>query len=208
MKRVAINNRSNIIIVLLVLVCILIAITTCIIYRYKMYNLLISKPKTENYVDCTDDLAGLTDYYNANGIGQMQISGSRLYDNGARDAMIYIDGINSIPDANTSMLMIIDYLEAGEAPLFNDTFYLHICMLCGGETITNNRASMIEFELELSNPSATTVYLQEESIISSIGYENVPLDVEVVNVNATNELTLEELTVLEQNYPDADYALP
>ena len=67
---------------------------------------------------------------------------------------------------------------------------------------------MIEFELELSNPSATTVYLQEESIISSIGYENVPLDVEIVNVNATNELTLEELTVLEQNYPDADYALP
>lgn len=177
-------------------------------YRYKTNNLLISKPEQDYYVDCTDDLQGLADYYNANGVGQMQIQGAREYDNGSRDAMIYIDGICNIPEANSSILLIRDYLEKNEEQFFDDAFYMHICLQGIGDDATESLAAMIEFNFEISDPIIETVYLQEGIIINSKDYECVSLPVAIVNVSACDELTEEEFYVLERNYPEADYVLP
>ena len=159
-------------------------------------------------MDCTDDLQGLIDYYNVNGVGQMQIQGARMYDNGSRDAMIYIDGVCNIPEANSSILLIRDYLQNNEEQFFDNEFYIHICFLGVGEDTTENLASMIEINFEISDPVVETVYLQEGSIINSEYNECVPLDVDIVNINVPIKLTSEEYTVLEQNYPNANYALP
>lgn len=207
MKKSVISIRRRIIIVLLGII-VSIAIITCLIYRYNTNHLLISKPKQENYVDCTEELEGLSDYYNACGIGQMQIQGARKYDNGSRDAMIYIDGICNIPEANSSILLIRDYLEKNEEQFFDDAFYMHICLQGIGDDATESLAAMIEFNFEISDPIIETVYLQEGIIINSKDYECVSLPVAIVNVSACNELTEEEFYVLERNYPEADYVLP
>lgn len=206
MKKTEICSRRFITVLLVIIV--LATITTYLLYRCKTYNLLIDKPKQEKYVDCTDDLQGLIDYYNVNGVGQMQIQGARMYDNGSRDAMIYIDGVCNIPEANSSILLIRDYLQNNEEQFFDNEFYIHICFLGVGEDTTENLASMIEINFEISDPVVETVYLQEGSIINSEYNECVPLDVDIVNINVPIKLTSEEYTVLEQNYPNANYALP
>lgn len=206
MKKTEICSRRLITVLLVIIV--LATIATYLLYRCKTYNLLIDKPKQEKYVDCTDDLQGLIDYYNVNGVGQMQIQGARMYDNGSRDAMIYIDGVCNIPEANSSILLIRDYLQNNEEQFFDNEFYIHICFLGVGEDTTENLASMIEINFEISDPVVETVYLQEGSIINSEYNECVPLDVDIVNINVPIKLTSEEYTVLEQNYPNANYALP
>ena len=188
------------------LICTILIISIVILvikYGYPTYLLWVSQPKPDNYIDCTDDLSGLADYYNRYGIGRMQIQSASLYDTGERGAVLYIFGVNNIPEANSAALVIREYFENYGEQFYDNKFVLNIYMMTEGPVSEDEQFAAFEICFDLSEPDCATVSLGKGTLINSINLDSIPLNVSIVHIYSSDELTDEELETIESNYPNA-----
>lgn len=160
--------------------------------------------KNTHYVVCTDELNGLVQYYEENGIGQIRIDYVVLYDNGYYGSDCYIEGIHSVSQANEAITTVIEYLKTNKQSLIDNGFIIELEMQ-GKESVTENKLySHMFFYYDVSHNYTSTATVSTNSIINSLNDESFPMDFEKVSFFGTEELTEEELECLRQNYPDAE----
>lgn len=182
---------------LAIIVCISIKVIKCLRYERMMRAWDSWYTFYSSICDCSDEFEGLIIYCNGSCIGKTSLVGADLLGETVT-ASIEISGVNSVKESNIDIRQINAYYDGSEEKLPHESYKMHVSMY-------NDESFFMYCWIDLKSNTVESVELLQDSIPDSIITEVVP-EVKKVYVALnleSNNLTDDEVLILETIYPDA-----